>query len=62
MSRGNLDIAILRIREAKKVIRYAIRQLREANATRAADYVARSLKSVDGALRHAKRMESEGTR
>jgi hypothetical protein len=36
--------------------------LREAGAPKAADYVQRALKSVEGARRHAERMQNEGAR
>lgn len=37
-------------------LRYARKQLRECGCKRAADYVARALKSAEGAHRHADRM------
>jgi hypothetical protein len=55
-----LDAPDARIERAIHKIREARAELRAAGATRAADYVARALKSVQGAARHAegKRLRS----
>lgn len=44
---------------AARVLRTVARQLRAVGATSAAAYVARAVKSVDGAHRHAIRLECE---
>jgi hypothetical protein len=41
------------IKSARHALRFARDRLREAGADKAADYVARALKSAEGAQRHA---------
>jgi hypothetical protein len=50
-----IDAAIADLRRVRT-------SLREAGAPKAADYVQRALKSVEGARRHAERMQNEGAR
>lgn len=47
-----IEAAVSRLREARGL-------LRDAGANRAADYVARALKSAEGAQRHAERRAQE---
>jgi hypothetical protein len=51
-----------RVRLAIRLIRTARNHLREAEADNAADYVARALKSAEGAERHALRLHNEQER
>ena len=48
-----LDINISLVRDAIEDLRKARNRLRYAGADKAADYVARAMKSAEGALRHA---------
>lgn len=48
-------------RDAAKLMKRARDLLREAGAANAADYVARALKSVDGAIRHAQRLLTQSS-
>jgi hypothetical protein len=48
---------INRVRDAIAYLKLSRDLLRSAKANRAADYVARSLKSAEGALRHARNKE-----
>jgi hypothetical protein len=59
---GHPACQCMTIRRAIRHLKQARNQLREAGSKSAADYVARALKSAEGAERHSLRMAHEAIR